>query len=83
MSDKKLSDEILRSPEPEQLIGVCTTTLWRWSREGRFPKRIKLASRASGYLRSEVEQWLKDRATERETIGVGASSSVADKGARR
>jgi predicted DNA-binding transcriptional regulator AlpA len=63
----KLSDEILRSPDPEQQIGVSRTTLWRWERAGHFPKRIKLAGRASGYLRSEVEKWLQDRAAERET----------------
>jgi prophage regulatory protein len=65
MSESKLGDEILRSPEPERLIGVHRTTLWRWEREGHFPKRIKLARRASGYLRSEVEKWLQDRVAER------------------
>lgn len=67
MSHARLSDEILRSPDPERLIGVHRTTLWRWERAGHFPKRIKLASRASGYLRSEVEKWLQDRAAERES----------------
>jgi|HubBroStandDraft_4_1064222.scaffolds.fasta_scaffold925965_1 prophage regulatory protein len=65
MSQTKLSDEVLRSPDPERLIGVHRSTLWRWEREGDFPKRIKLGGRASGYLRSEVEQWLRDRAEER------------------
>jgi prophage regulatory protein len=70
MSQSKLGDEILRSPDPERLIGVHRTTLWRWEREGQFPKRIKLAGRASGHLRSEVEKWLQDRAAERKTAKI-------------
>lgn len=67
MSRAKLSDEILRSPDPERQIGVSRSTLWRWSKEGRFPQRVKLAGRASGYLRSEVEKWLQNREAERPT----------------
>jgi len=75
MSQSKLGDEILRSADPERLIGVHRTTLWRWEREGHFPKRIKLASRASGYLRSEVEKWLQDRAAERGTAKLSAADA--------
>ncbi len=30
--------------EPETGISVHRTTLWRWEKEGRFPKRTKLGA---------------------------------------
>ena len=37
------------------------TTLWRWGREGNFPKPRKIGPNRIGYLESEVEKWVETR----------------------
>ncbi len=43
------------------LTGVSKTTVWRWVREGRFPKPFKLGLNCSAWRLDEVEQWLSSR----------------------
>ena len=43
------------------LIGVSYTTLWRWQAQGRFPHRRKLGPNRVGFLRTEVEEWIRSR----------------------
>jgi len=45
-------------------IPVDRTTLWRWERDGTFPKRVKLGSR-SGWFEDEIDAWIAQRANER------------------
>jgi len=46
-------------------IGVSNSSLLRWEARGRFPRRIRMAGTSVGWLANEVEQWLKDRGSER------------------
>ena len=55
---------ILRLPEVTTLTGLSKTTLWRRVRAGEFPPALRLGgpgSRAVGWRRSEVEEWLRER----------------------
>ncbi len=55
---------ILRLPQVKELTGLSKTTLWRRVRDGEFPAALRLGgpqSRAVGWRRSDVEQWLRDR----------------------
>jgi prophage regulatory protein len=36
--------------------------IYRLESEGRFPRRIKLGIRAVGWIESEVEAWIRERA---------------------
>jgi prophage regulatory protein len=36
------------------------TTLWRWCRQGRFPKPLKLGPNRRGWRRSELRAWARD-----------------------
>jgi prophage regulatory protein len=38
-------------------LGVSPDTIWRWKREGRFPKARKLSTRVTRWLRTDVEAW--------------------------
>ncbi len=40
--------------------------IWRLEQAGTFPKRIKLGPNRVGWLLSEVEQWIEERAQARE-----------------
>jgi prophage regulatory protein len=58
---------ILRLPSVKTKTGLGHDTIYRGAREGWFPKPIKLTPRASGWLESEVDAWIEDRAAERDT----------------
>lgn len=38
-------------------FGVSRVTIWRWSRNGNFPKPIKLSAGSTRWRLSEVEIW--------------------------
>jgi prophage regulatory protein len=56
--------EILRMPDVLRMTGLSRTTLWRRVRAGQFPRPIRLGgpqSRAVGWLKEEVEEWILSR----------------------
>jgi len=60
------TERILRKPELFKKIGCSDATIWRWERKGKFPRRVQLGGNSVGWLASEVNKWIKDRAAERE-----------------
>ncbi len=61
------SRRILRLPEVKVKVGLGHDSIYRGGREGWFPKPVKLTPRASGWFEDEVDQFLNQRAAERET----------------
>lgn len=57
MSESRL----LRLPAVVALTGLSRSTLYARAADGRFPKPIKLCTRASAWVASEVEHWVRDR----------------------
>jgi len=51
---------IMRVGEVLELVGVSRTTLWRWTKDGRFPKPVRLPARANliGWKSDEVQEWM-------------------------
>ena len=49
------------------LTGLSGTTIWRLTRRGKFPKPVRLSAGAVGWLDSEIQGWLAERAAARET----------------
>lgn len=45
-----------------QLVGpilpIGATTLWRWVKEGKFPKPIKLSPRVTAWRAEDVREWM-------------------------
>ena len=64
----KENERILRKPKVMEMIGVSDPTLWRWERDGEFPKRITLGKNSSGYLESEIKLWMRQKADARGTL---------------
>ena len=46
--------------------GVSKTTLWRWEKAGKFPKRIALASNKSVHRLSEIMAWMDELSVRRQ-----------------
>ena len=40
-----------------------TSTLWAWSRDGRFPAPVKLSPTMTAWRNAEVIEWLESHAT--------------------
>jgi prophage regulatory protein len=52
---------ILRIPELLDKTGLKKSHQQQLEQRGEFPKRIKLSERASGWLESEVDEWIAKR----------------------
>lgn len=46
------------------MIPVSPATLWRWVREGTFPRPVRLSSRITAWRTEDVERWIKARTPE-------------------
>lgn len=53
--------QIIRLPDVMRKTGASKPTLYKWMREDRFPKPIKIGARAVGWFDSEVNDWIKSR----------------------
>lgn len=52
---------ILRLPEVRHITGLSSTTIYRLASKQEFPSPVRLAPRTSGWLQSEVEEWINER----------------------
>ncbi len=59
---------ILSDDECEALTKLKKKQRWKMEAVGTFPRRIPLAPRITGYLESEVLEWISDRAAERDQV---------------
>lgn len=50
---------ILREPQVRLMTGISRVTRWRWARQGRFPKPVRIGPNTSGWLKSEIDAWLQ------------------------
>ncbi len=62
-----MKGKLIMAPEVDKLVGLDRSTLIRWSKEGKFPKRIRLSANRSAYVESEVMEWL-EKAAERGSV---------------
>ena len=54
-------ENILRWPEVRIRVGLCRSQIHTLVQQGKFPKPIKLGARASGWIESEIDQWIENR----------------------
>lgn len=53
--------QILKLSEVKLISGLSASSVYRGAANGTFPKPIKLSERSSGWIKSEIDQWLKER----------------------
>lgn len=54
-------DRIIREPECRELTGLSRTRRWELVRAGRFPAKVKISDRASGWRMRDIRAWLESR----------------------
>ena len=57
-----MPDRFIREPECRRVTGLSRVTRWRLERRGQFPKRRQISLNAVGWLESEIQSWVEDRA---------------------
>ncbi|MGS0737570.1 helix-turn-helix transcriptional regulator [Pseudomonas sp. GG8] len=58
MSGKELKDRFLRFESIAGLVGVSRSTINRWEKEGKFPKRVQLGSQTVAWRESQISHWM-------------------------
>jgi prophage regulatory protein len=69
------ADRLLRLPQVLAIVGLSRDSVYRLAREGRFPRPLKLAEKASAWRESEVQAWMASRP--RGTGGPARSNTPA------
>jgi prophage regulatory protein len=57
---------LLRLPQVMDVVGLSRSTIYALQEEGHFPKSVKLATRAVGWVETEIQAWLAERIRRRE-----------------
>jgi prophage regulatory protein len=63
---ERLKDAVLKMSAVSEITGVPASSIYRKVASGQFPAPIKLGESASGWLLSEIEQWIAERRAERD-----------------
>jgi prophage regulatory protein len=60
------SSKILRLPDVLALTGLGRDSIYRLAKRGEFPRPLKLSARASGWVESEVSEFIERRRAARD-----------------
>ena len=61
-------ERVLRIEEVERMVGLRKSAIYTRVNDSTFPRPIKLTTRSSGWLLSEVQGWIAERAAARDTV---------------
>lgn len=65
-----ISIRYLRLPQVLDRSGLKKTTIYALQKAGRFPQSVSLTAGAVGWVETEVEAWLANRAASRARSGA-------------
>jgi len=51
---------LIRVPEVLRRVGFSRTTMYELIKEGRFPDKITISSRAVAFVESEIDAWIEN-----------------------
>ena len=66
-----MPEQLYRSRELTELLGISRSTLYNWTLSGHFPKPIKLGSRAIAWSEIDVQGWISSQ--QERTANMGDS----------
>lgn len=58
--------KIYRLPDVKAVTGLSRSSIYAFIAGGKFPPPLKLGTRSSGWLESEIDDWLTERANSRQ-----------------
>lgn len=60
-----MNNKIIRIKEVLNRVGLSKSSLYSYISQGKFPRPCKIGLRAIGFMESEVNAWLEERAEQR------------------
>lgn len=55
------AERLLRLPEVQDRTGLRRDSIYRKVKAGEFPQPVKISARASGWVESEITQFIQQR----------------------
>ena len=62
---QEITVKVIRLPQVEEKVGLSRASIWRLIAAGHLPKPIKISARASGWIESEIDEFIQRRAESR------------------
>ena len=56
-----MEQKIIRIKEVLKLVPICRSTIYKQIDEGKFPRPIKLGTRARAWRIKDIEEWIETR----------------------
>ena len=56
--------QIIRFPALSKMLGISRSTLFRWMRDGEFPRNFNMGANSVAWLYSDIESWIQSRSKE-------------------
>ena len=56
-----MSDKLLRRKEVEELVGLSRASIYRWMDSGKFPRCVRVGSKAVRWKESDITAWMQSR----------------------
>jgi len=53
------SDRLLRLRQVLELVPISKSTLWNWTRQGKFPAPVRLSRRTTCWKLSDVQRFIE------------------------
>ena len=54
-------NRILRLKQVKELTGLCRSSIYQLQAQKRFPKSVKIGSRAVDWVESAVQRWVEEK----------------------
>lgn len=61
-----IEDRIIRLPEVKHITGLSRSMIYKMEGQKKFPRGIRMGERFTGWLLSEVNNWLAERRNDRD-----------------
>lgn len=53
-------ERLLRLPQVLELIPISKSTLWNWTKQGKFPAPVRLSRRTTCWKESDVQKFIEE-----------------------
>ena len=57
----EINQKILRLPSVVSVTGFSRSAIYNFVKAGSFPKPINISARSTGWVESEVQEWIRNR----------------------
>lgn len=60
--------KLIKLKQVMDCTGLARSTVYKFMADGQFPKPVKLGSKMVAWVESEVQEWIKQRMSERDIL---------------